>query len=447
MNTIIAIKDFLWDYLLVFLLVFSGLYLTIRLGFLQFSKIGRAFKELKNSKAYTETPGLVSPREALYTSLAAQIGTGNIAGVAAAIMLGGPGAVFWMWVSGFLGMAIMYSETVLSVLYREKKDNEYFGGPAYYLSRGIKNKKFGKILATSFAVFIVIALPFTGNMVQSNSVASVVNSSFNIAPVYTGAFIAILLSFIIIGGANRIAKIAAKVVPFMIAMFVIHGAVILLKFSDNIGEVFSSIFKNAFTLNAAIGGTVGFTLKQAIKHGLARGLFSNEAGMGSTPHANAIADVNQASKQGLISMITVLIDTFLVCTISALIILVTKANEMPADNYAGVLQNGFDIALGGSGSVFYAISVFFFAFSTILGWYYYGESNVMYLFGKDAINYYKIFAIIAVVGGTIVQVESIYNISDLLNGFMVIPNIIGILILTNEVVKNKKEYTNLIRHK
>ena len=283
-------------------------------------------------------------------------------------------------------------------------------------------------------------------MVQSNSVASVINSSFNIAPVYTGAFIAVLLSFIIIGGANRIAKIAAKVVPFMIAMFVIHGAVILLKFSDSLGTVFLSIFKNAFTLNAAIGGTLGFTLKQAIKHGLARGLFSNEAGMGSTPHANAIADVDQASKQGLISMITVLIDTFLVCTVSALIILVTKANEMPADNYAGVLQNGFDIALGGSGSVFYAISVFFFAFSTILGWYYYGESNVMYLFGKDAINYYKIFAIIAVVGGTIVQVESIYNISDLLNGFMVIPNIIGILILTNEVVKNKKEYTNLIKH-
>lgn len=446
MNTIIAIKDFLWDYLLVFLLVFSGLYLTIRLGFLQFSKIGRAFKELKNSKTYTDTPGLVSPREALYTSLAAQIGTGNIAGVAAAIMLGGPGAVFWMWISGFLGMAIIYSETVLSVLYRENKDGEYFGGPAYYLSRGIKNKKLGKILATLFAVFIVIALPFTGNMVQSNSVASVINSSFNIAPVYTGAFIAVLLSFIIIGGANRIAKIAAKVVPFMIAMFVIHGAVILLKFSDSLGTVFSSIFKNAFTLNAAIGGTVGFTLKQAIKHGLARGLFSNEAGMGSTPHANAIADVDQASKQGLISMITVLIDTFLVCTVSALIILVTKANEMPADNYAGVLQNGFDIALGGSGSVFYAISVFFFAFSTILGWYYYGESNVMYLFGKDAINYYKIFAIIAVVGGTIVQVESIYNISDLLNGFMVIPNIIGILILTNEVVKNKKEYTNLIKH-
>lgn len=445
MDTIILIKDFLWDYLLAFLLIFSGLYLTFRLGFVQFTKIGRAFKELRDSKKFTKTPGLVTPIQALYTSLAAQIGTGNIAGVAAAIMLGGPGAVFWMWVSGFIGMAIIYAETVLSVMYREKKDDEYFGGPAYYLSRGIKNKNLGKILATLFAVFIVIALPFAGNMVQSNSVAHVLQSSFNIEPIYTGAFIAVLLSFIIIGGATRIAKIAAKVVPFMIAMFLIHGVVILLKYSGSIGEVFTSIFKNAFSFNAAVGGAVGFSIKQALKQGLARGLFSNEAGMGSTPHANAIADVDHASKQGLISMITVLIDTFLVCTISALIILVTKANEVPADNYTAILQNGFDIALGGSGSVFYAISVFFFAFTTILGWYYYGESNVMYLFGKDSINYYKIFAIIAVVGGTIVQVNSIYNISDLLNGFMVIPNILGILLLTNEVIKNKKDYQNLIK--
>lgn len=445
MDTIILIKDFLWDYLLVFLLVFSGLYLTFRLGFVQFTKIGRAFKELRDSKKITKTPGLVTPIEALYTSLATQIGTGNIAGVAAAITLGGPGAVFWMWVSGFLGMAIMYAETVLSVIYREKKDDEFFGGPAYYLSRGIKNKNLGKILATLFAVFIVIALPFAGNMVQSNSVAHVLQSSFNVEPIYTGAFIAVLLSFIIIGGATRIAKIAAKVVPFMIAIFLIHGVVILLKYSGNIGEVFTSIFKNAFSFNAAVGGAVGFSIKQALKQGLARGLFSNEAGMGSTPHANAIADVDHASKQGLISMITVLIDTFLVCTISALIILVTKANEMPSDNYTAILQNGFDIALGGSGSVFYAISVFFFAFTTILGWYYYGESNVMYLFGKDSINYYKIFAIIAVVGGTIVQVNSIYNISDLLNGLMVIPNILGILLLTSEVIKNKKGYQNLIK--
>lgn len=445
MDTIILIKDFLWYYLLAFLLIFSGLYLTFRLGFVQFTKIGRAFKELRDSKKFTKTPGLVTPIQALYTSLAAQIGTGNIAGVAAAIMLGGPGAVFWMWVSGFLGMAIIYAETVLSVMYREKKDDEYFGGPAYYLSRGIKNKNLGKILATLFAVFIVIALPFAGNMVQSNSVAHVLQSSFNIEPIYTGAFIAVLLSFIIIGGATRIAKIAAKVVPFMIAMFLIHGVVILLKYSGSIGEVFTSIFKNAFSFNAAVGGAVGFSIKQALKQGLARGLFSNEAGMGSTPHANAIADVDHASKQGLISMITILIDTFLVCTISALIILVTKANEVPADNYTAILQNGFDIALGGSGSVFYAISVFFFAFTTILGWYYYGESNVMYLFGKDSINYYKIFAIIAVVGGTIVQVNSIYNISDLLNGFMVIPNILGILLLTNEVIKNKKDYQNLIK--
>ncbi len=445
MDTIILIKDFLWDYLLAFLLIFSGLYLTFRLGFVQFTKIGRAFKELRDSKKFTKTPGLVTPIQALYTSLAAQIGTGNIAGVAAAIMLGGPGAVFWMWVSGFLGMAIIYAETVLSVMYREKKYDEYFGGPAYYLSRGIKNKNLGKILATLFAVFIVIALPFAGNMVQSNSVAHVLQSSFNIEPIYTGAFIAVLLSFIIIGGATRIAKIAAKVVPFMIAMFLIHGVVILLKYSGSIGEVFTSIFKNAFSFNAAVGGAVGFSIKQALKQGLARGLFSNEAGMGSTPHANAIADVDHASKQGLISMITILIDTFLVCTISALIILVTKANEVPANNYTAILQNGFDIALGGSGSVFYAISVFFFAFTTILGWYYYGESNVMYLFGKDSINYYKIFAIIAVVGGTIVQVNSIYNISDLLNGFMVIPNILGILLLTNEVIKNKKDYQNLIK--
>lgn len=442
MDTILLIKDFIWDYLLVFLLVFAGLYLTVKLGFIQFTKLGQGFKELKKSKRDAAN-GLVTPLEAFYTSLAAQIGTGNIAGVAAAIMLGGSGSIFWMWVSGFLGMDIIYSETVLAILYREKKGDDYFGGPAYYLSRGIKNKALGKFLAAVFAIFIIIALAFAGNMVQSNSVASVIESSFNIAPVYTGAFIAVLLSFIIIGGAKSIAKVATKVVPFMIAMFLLHGLVILLKYSANIGPVFKSIFSNAFTWKAAAGGAVGFSIKEALKHGMARGLFSNEAGMGSTPHANAIADVDHASKQGYISMITVIIDTFVVCTVSALIILVTGANEIEGAHFAGVLQNGFDIALGGSGSVFYAISVFFFGFTTILGWYYYGESNVMYLFGEEAINYYKIFAIIAVVGGTIVSVDAIYNVSDLLNGLMVIPNILGILMLSTVVKKNKNEINKL----
>lgn len=281
-------------------------------------------------------------------------------------------------------------------------------------------------------------------MVQSNSIAISMQEGFGINPAYTGIILAVLVSMIVMGGVQRISKIAELIVPVMAAIFILAGLVILIMFRQNILPVLKSIFTSAFRKSAVFGGTVGISVQTVIKMGLSRGLFANEAGMGSTPHAHAIADVDHASKQGLISMITILIDTLLVCTLSALIILLTGAHEVATTNYASVLMNGFDIALGGSGSVFFTVSVFFFAFTTILGWYYYGEANVMYLFGKNAINYYKIIVIIAVIGETIVHVESIYNISDLLNGFMVIPNIIGIL-LTNEVVKNKKEYTNLIK--
>ena len=443
MDTIVAIKDFLWDYVLVYLLIFSGIFITIRLGFPQITKLAESFRALKRARTETKKKGLVTPLQAFYTSLAAQIGTGNVAGVGAAIVLGGPGAVFWMWISGLLGMAVIYAESVLAISFREEKDGEVFGGPAYYLKNGIKNKALGKFLASLFAILVLIALPFAGNMVQSNSIANSVQSSLNISPVYTGAFIAVLLSFIIIGGAKRIGKVAERVVPFMIFLFLLHGFAIIIKNYQMLGGVISSIFSNAFSSQAVVGGVVGVTIKQSIKNGLARGLFSNEAGMGSTPHANALADVDHPAEQGMISMLTVVVDTFVVCTMSALIILITNAHMVETSNYTTVLQNGFDIALGGSGNVFFTITLFFFAFTTILGWYYYGESNVMYLFGKDAINYYKIFAIIAVVAGTIISVDTIYTISDLFNGFMVIPNTIGILLLSKFVLDKKKEYDRL----
>lgn len=340
-------------------------------------------------------------------------------------------------------MSTIFAEAILAQVFRQKKDGEVYGGPAYYISQGIKNKRFAKILSIVFAIFLILALGFAGNMVQSNSIALSMQEGFGINPAYTGIALAVLVSMIVMGGVQRISKIAEMIVPVMAAVFILSGLVILFMFRQNIIPVFKLIFQSAFSTSAVFGGAVGISVQHAIKMGLARGLFANEAGIGSTPHANAIADVDHASKQGYISMITVIIDTFIVCTVSALIILVTGANEIGSAHFAGVLQNGFDIALGGSGSVFYAISVFFFGFTTILGWYYYGESNVMYLFGEDAINYYKIFAIIAIVGGTIVSVGAIYNVSDLLNGLMVIPNILGILILSTVVKKNKNEINKL----
>jgi amino acid carrier protein len=308
--------------------------------------------------------------QALATAVAAQVGTGNLAGVATAIASGGPGAIFWMWVSAILGMATNFGEAVLAQKYADRSGEEVTGGPAYYLSRGVNSK----LLAGFFAVTIIIALGFVGNMVQSNSISTAVNAAFNIPKPIVGIITAIFAGLILIGGMKRIANFAELVVPFMAILYIVGSAVIIFKNPATIIPAFKSIFQGAFTTKAAVGGALGVTMKQAARYGIARGLFSNEAGMGSTPHAHAVANVAHPAQQGMVAMVGVIIDTLVICTVTALINLVTGANTLGLTGIE-MTQKAFELGLGKFGIVFIAISLFFFAFTTIIGWYFFWRSK------------------------------------------------------------------------
>ena len=446
-DTIKTISNFLWDNMVVYLLLIVGLFYTVKLGFPQFTKLGKGFKEafknifLKDGREKDH----VSSFQALTVSLAAQIGTGNISGIASAIMVGGPGAIFWMWISGILGMGTIFGEAVLAQTYREKKGDEVYGGPAYYLSKGMKNKKFGKILASIFAILIVISLGIVGNMVQSNSISTSMSEGFGIKPILTGIVLAALVAIIIAGGIKRISKVAELIVPVMILIYIGVGVVILAKFSNEIIPALKSIFTSAFSAKAALGGAIGISVKEAVRLGIQKGLFSNEAGMGATPQANAIAEVDHPVKQGLVAMVSVVIDTIIISTITALIILVTNAHTAldTTMNPITVTQKGFELALGETGTAFLGILLLFFAYTTMIGWYYYGESNIVYLFGKKAVIPYKILVVLAVIFGTVTHFNSIWTMSDLLNALMVIPNWIGIMLMSNIVVNKYKEWKSL----
>lgn len=444
MDFIIHIKDFLWDYVIIFLLVFAGLFFTIKLKFPQFTKLGLAVKSTLGNvfkkDAGPKKEGEVSSFQALATAVAAQLGTGSVGGVASAIMAGGPGAVFWMCISGLLGMSTIFAEAILAQVFRQKKDGEVYGGPAYYISQGVKNKRFAKVLSIVFAIFLILALGFAGNMVQSNSIALSMQEGFGIKPAYTGIILAVLVSMIVMGGVQRISKIAEMIVPVMAAVFILSGLVILVMFRQNIIPVFKLIFQSAFSTSAVFGGAVGISVKHAIKMGLARGLFANEAGMGSTPHAHAVATVDKPADQGLSAIFGVLTGV-IICTVTAMIILLTNAHiysfEHGLDSVA-VTQKGFEIAFGKPGVIFLAISLFFFAFSTIVGWYYFGESNIVYLFGQNAVLVYRLLVVIAVIVGTVVSVDFVWVLSDTFNALMVIPNVIGLVLLSNIVSKEAR---------
>lgn len=447
-NLIQTITSFLWDNLIAYMLLFVGALYTIRLGFPQLTKLGRALKEAFGgvfSKKDNDHGG-VSAFQALATAVAAQVGTGNIGGVAGAIMVGGPGAVFWMWVSGILGMSTIFGEAVLAQVYREKKDGQVYGGPAYYLTHGLKNKTFGRILAVLFSIFIIIALGLVGNMVQSNSISLSLFQGFGLKPIITGCILAVVVGLIVIGGIKRIAKFAELIVPVMAFIYIIGGIVILVKFHNQIIPVFKGIFTAAFSSKAVLGGAVGVSMKEALRLGLQRGLFSNEAGMGSTPHAHAVAEVPHPVNQGLVAMAGVVVDTLVICTLTALIILVTGAQNVSAElglQTVAVTQKGFEIAFGNTGLYFLAVSLVFFAFTTIVGWYYFGESNIMYLFGSKALTPYRLVVIIAIVLGAIIPVDTVWMFSDFFNALMVIPNWIGVVLLSGVVVKKYAEWKQL----
>jgi len=436
-----VVNKVLWDYLLLFLLCGTGIYFTIRLKFIQVRKFGEGMRRLfgnfslRGDKAGHEG---MSSFQALTTAIAAQVGTGNIAGAATAIASGGPGAIFWMWVSAFFGMSTIYGEAVLAQKFKTVgPDGHVTGGPSYYIRAAFKGK-FGKFLAGFFSVAIILALGFMGNMVQSNSIGGAFENAFGIKAVYVGIACAVVAAFIFLGGVGRIASFTEKVVPLMAALYIVGCVAILFINHETVGFAFKQIFVMAFNPQAITGGVIGISVQKAMRYGVARGLFSNEAGMGSTPHAHALAKVEKPGDQGVVAMIGVFIDTFIILTLTALVII---SSGLWADGHTGsvLAQEAFNAAFGSFGNVFIAICMLFFAFSTIIGWYFFGETNVKALFGQKAVKIYAAIVVLFIILGSTLKVDLVWNMSDMFNGLMVIPNLIGLLALSGLVVKISKD--------
>lgn len=428
-----SINSFLWGPVLLIALLGTGILFTFKLKFIQVTKLKTAMRQIFSKQENESKEVGLSSFQSLATAIAAQVGTGNLAGVATAIVSGGPGAIFWMWISGFFGMGTIFAEAVLAQLFRKSDNGELVGGPAYYIKYGLKSK----FLAGFFAVTIILALGFMGNMVQSNSIALAVNSAFNTPRIIVGIFIAILAFMIFSGGVKRIGSFTEKVVPFMAVLYIIGALIIIFINYSNIIPAFKMIVYGAFNPKAATGGFIGATVKESIRYGVARGLFSNEAGMGSTPHAHAVAKVKDPVQQGLVAILGVIVDTGIVCTLTALVILTTGVLNTGLTG-AELTQKGFEVgfsSLGNIGSYFIAISLFFFAFSTIIGWYFFGEMNIKYLFGVKFVKYYRIIVPIMIVLGTTLKVDFVWELADTFNALMVIPNLIALVGLSGLVVK------------
>ena len=434
-QVVVALQGVLSGKILVVLLGGTGIWFTIRLGGVQFREFGHAFKAVfGNIKLNGEKAGKdgMSSFQSLATAIAAQVGTGNLAGAATAMVMGGPGAIFWMWVSAIFGMATIFVEASLAQKYKTVDDSgEVTGGPVYYIRAAYKGT-FGKVLAAIFAVLITLALGFFGNMVQANSIADAFKGAFGINPVIVGVIVAILSAFIFLGGVGRIASVTEKIVPIMATFYIIGALVLIIMNAGMIPEAFRQIFVGAFNPEAALGGFAGVAVSKAIQFGVARGLFSNEAGMGSTPHAHAVAKVKHPCDQGMVAMMGVFIDTLIILNLTAFSVLCTgQLTEYNQPLSAAALtQAAFNSGFGSFGSIFIAICMFFFAFSTIVGWYFFGEKNVRYLFGTKAVKPYAVLVTIFIVIGSALKVELVWNLSDLFNSLMVIPNVLGLWALS-----------------
>lgn len=439
-------SDYLWNVILIILLCGTGIYFTIRLKFIQIRKFGEGFKlvfgniSLKGEKGKN---GEMTTFQSLATAIAAQVGTGNLAGAATALIGGGPGAIFWMWVSAFFGMSTIYAEATLAQQYKIKKDGEVTGGPVYYIRAAFKGT-FGKALAAIFAILIVLALGFTGNMVQSNSIGAAFSEVFSarnieIPPIVFGLILAAVIGFIFLGGVNRLASVVEKIVPIMAGIYIVGSLVLILMNITALPGAIKMIFVGAFNPEAVVGAGAGIAVREAIRFGVARGLFSNEAGMGSTPHAHARAKVENPHKQGLAAMISVFIDTFIILNLTVFSILTTGVLDSGKEGTA-LTQAAFTRGFGNFGDIFVAVCLLFFAFSTILGWHFFGEVNVKYLFGEKAAKFYSILVIGFVIVGSTLKVQLVWSLSDFFNGLMVIPNAIALWALSGVVVKICKQY-------
>lgn len=440
------INDIVWGTPMLLLIVGTGLFLTLRLGFLTFKYLPYALK-LAFSKAQDDkSEGDVSHFQALMTALAATIGTGNIAGVATAVTLGGPGAVFWMWITALVGMATKYAEAILAVKYRiVDARGEMAGGPMYFLERGLGLRWLGIF----FAVFGALAGFGIGNMVQSNSVAAAASSSFNISPVITGIILAGLTALVILGGIKSIGRVTSLLVPIMAVFYILGGLVIILMNLDKVPGAVGIILESAFSgTDKLASGFAGATVAQAIRWGVARGVFSNEAGLGSAPIAAAAAKTDHPARQALVSMTGTFLDTVIVCSITGLVLVITGVWERAIPDVftsSPLTTAAFSAGLPGNwGGWIVSIGIILFAYSTILGWAYYGEKCAEYLLGTSIILPYRFLWVAAVALGPNLKISFVWNLADALNGLMAIPNLIGLLLLSGVVVSESKEFFETI---
>ena len=450
MPIVVNINTYLSNYILVFMLMGVGLWYSFKTKFVQIRCFGEGMKSVFGNlslKGGKQESGM-SSFQALATAIAAQVGTGNIVGASGAILTGGPGAIFWMWIIAFFGMATIYAEATLAIKTRRAdEDGSYHGGPVYYITTAFKGG-FGKFLAGFFAVAIILALGFMGCMVQSNSIGSTFNTAFGIPNWIVGVVLVVICGVIFLGGVQRLASVTEKVVPVMAAIFLLGGLVVLIARAQYIPATFGMIFQYAFQPQAIIGGGFGYAIKTAISQGAKRGLFSNEAGMGSTPHAHAQANVTDPHDQGVVAMIGVFMDTFVVLTLNALVVISTlyTADGPLAEcgaaanttlGKANLAQTAFGVVFGETaGAMFVAVCLFFFAFSTILSWNLFGKINVIYLFGKQSAKIYAVLGLVFIFLGTLMSNDLVWELTDMFNNLMVIPNALALFALTGMVVNS-----------
>ena len=432
---LLLVNDFIWTYILIAMLIAIGLYFTFRTKFVQFSNIKEMFKLLgEGTSSKDKAKGQVSSFQAFCIGTASRVGTGNLAGVASAIAIGGPGAVFWMWLIALIGSASAFIESTLAQIYKVKDGDNFRGGPAYYMEKGLKQKWMG----IAFSVLIIICFGFAFNSVQSNTITAAFNSTFNANKLIVGIILTVLTLIIIFGGVNRIAKISSILVPIMAVAYIVIALFIIIMNFNQIPSLFKTIFENAFGLKQVVGGGIGAALLQGIK----RGLFSNEAGMGSAPNAAATATVSHPVKQGLIQTLGVFTDTLIICTSTAFIILLSGAPLDGSVKGIELTQMALVSQVGSWGGTFISICILLFAFSSIIGNYYYGETNIQFITENKVVLYgYRILVAAMVLFGSIASMDLVWNIADVFMGLMAILNLIAIVLLSKIAIKALQDYT------
>jgi alanine or glycine:cation symporter, AGCS family len=432
-DAILAFNDVLWTYILIAMLIIVGLYFTLKTKFVQFRNIKEMFRLLNDGATNNKEKNSVSSFQAFCISTASRVGTGNLAGIATAISIGGPGAIFWMWLIALIGSASSFIESTLAQIYKEKDGDNYIGGPAYYMEKGLKKRWMGVL----FAILITIAFGLVFNSVQANTIALSMNSSFGFNKTIIGAIITLLTLFIIFGGVNRIAKVSSVIVPIMAIAYIIVALFIVFKNITSLPEVFKMIFENAFGIHQVVGGGIGAALMQGIK----RGLFSNEAGMGSAPNAAATATVSHPVKQGFIQTLGVFTDTLIICSCTAFIILLS---DVPLDgSIKGIelTQLAINSQVGSWGGIFISICILLFAFSSIIGNYYYGETNIQFITNKKIyLGIYRVFVGLMIFFGSLVSMDIVWNLADVFMGLMAIINLIAIVLLSKIAFKALDDY-------